>query len=122
MSGSLAQSVEQRTVNPCVAGSSPARAVNKKAHLLGELFYFRSVLLAREARIFCFAKKRKNSGMRELVAAQKKRKNSKLLDLVARGGRVFFVGFYPFHADNIRVILYIFERNGKNVFWPEGGV
>ena len=28
MFGSLAQSVEQRTVNPCVAGSSPAGAVN----------------------------------------------------------------------------------------------
>ena len=48
MSGSLAQSVEQRTVNPCVAGSSPARAVNKKAHLKGELFCFGSIFLTHE--------------------------------------------------------------------------
>ena len=40
MYGSLAQSVEQRTVNPCVAGSSPARAViKKKSSPKGELFF-----------------------------------------------------------------------------------
>lgn len=37
--GSLAQSVEQRTVNPCVAGSSPAGAV-KNSVLCTEFFYF----------------------------------------------------------------------------------
>ena len=37
MFGSLAQSVEQRTVNPCVAGSSPAGAVNP-VKLLGYFF------------------------------------------------------------------------------------
>ena len=47
MFGSLAQSVEQRTVNPCVAGSSPAGAVNPVI-LLGyfflniKLFYIKS--------------------------------------------------------------------------------
>ena len=30
MNGSLAQSVEQRTVNPCVAGSSPAGAAKHR--------------------------------------------------------------------------------------------
>ena len=36
--GSLAQSVEQRTVNPCVAGSSPAGAV-KNSVLCTEFFF-----------------------------------------------------------------------------------
>ena len=44
MYGSLAQSVEQRTVNPCVAGSSPARAVNKIGCPKDSLFYLASVL------------------------------------------------------------------------------
>ena len=38
MYGSLAQSVEQRTVNPCVAGSSPARAA-KTFLKLREVFF-----------------------------------------------------------------------------------
>ena len=39
MCGSLAQSVEQRTVNPCVAGSSPARAETKMLTIGEHLFF-----------------------------------------------------------------------------------
>ena len=41
LNSSIAQSGEQRTVNPCVPGSSPGRGAKlKKAHTYG-LFYFK---------------------------------------------------------------------------------
>ena len=42
LNSSIAQLVEQRTVNPCVPGSSPGRGAKlKKAHIHGLFFYFR---------------------------------------------------------------------------------
>jgi hypothetical protein len=43
---SIAQSVEQRTVNPCVAGSSPARGAKyKKSHYVTvTAFYFPCII------------------------------------------------------------------------------
>jgi hypothetical protein len=39
--GVVAQLVEQRTENPCVTGSNPVGATNKKAEIiLFQLFYF----------------------------------------------------------------------------------
>ena len=57
MLGSLAQSVEQRTVNPCVAGSSPARAVNKKAVLRTAFLFTEYFPHSQKARVFLLCKK-----------------------------------------------------------------
>jgi hypothetical protein len=39
--GSVAQSVEQRTENPCVGGSIPSRAIKKKSLQRQTLFFWK---------------------------------------------------------------------------------
>ena len=57
LNSSIAQSVEQRTVNPCVPGSSPGRGANFKpiAKLLTMGFYFE------------FSKRRTSLGLIEFI-------------------------------------------------------
>ena len=44
--GAVAQSVEQRTENPCVAGSIPAHTTSKSFREIWSFFWFRAVLKA----------------------------------------------------------------------------
>ena len=39
--GAIAQSVEQRTENPCVPGSIPGGTTQKESHESDSLFYYR---------------------------------------------------------------------------------
>ena len=53
--GTLAQSVEQRTENPCVPGSIPG-GTTKKALILSGLFYFHNQIVVKIYFFFLFLK------------------------------------------------------------------